>query len=58
MVEDAKIGIMVVDDTAHIPKILQFLLEKEGFDVIQAEDGEQALTLRRPTNRISSSRTL
>jgi len=43
MAEDAKI--LVVDDEPHIRRILQFLLEQEGFTVEMAEDGEQALTV-------------
>ena len=38
MAEDAKI--LVVDDEPHIRRILQFLLEQEGFEVLMAEDGE------------------
>ncbi len=35
--------ILVVDDEPHIRKILQFLLEQEGFQVTPAENGEVAL---------------
>ena len=41
MPEDAKI--LVVDDEPHIRRILQFLLEQEGFSVVMAADGEEAL---------------
>ncbi len=41
MAEEAKI--LVVDDEPHIRRILQFLLEQEGFEVILAEDGQAAL---------------
>ena len=41
MAEDAKI--LVVDDEPHIRRILQFLLEQEGFTVEMAADGEEAL---------------
>jgi diguanylate cyclase (GGDEF)-like protein len=37
--------ILVVDDEPHIRRILQFLLEQEGFEVLQAENGLQALEL-------------
>ncbi|MBN2070723.1 MAG: response regulator [Candidatus Krumholzibacteriota bacterium] len=37
--------ILVVDDEEHIRRILQFQLEKFGFDVITAENGEVALEL-------------
>lgn len=43
MAEDAKI--LVVDDEPHIRRILQFLLEQEGFEVLMAEDGEMALSV-------------
>ena len=35
--------ILVVDDDAHIREVVQFALEKAGFEVIQADDGQQAL---------------
>jgi diguanylate cyclase (GGDEF)-like protein len=38
---DAKI--LVIDDEPHIRRILQFLLEKEGFEVVLAGDGEEGL---------------
>lgn len=34
--------ILVADDEPHIRRILQFLLENEGFEVYLAEDGSQA----------------
>jgi len=34
--------ILVADDEPHIRRILQFLLEEEGFEVHLAEDGEEA----------------
>jgi len=37
-----KARILVADDEPHIRRILQFLLEQEGFDVQMAEDGEEA----------------
>ena len=39
--------ILVVDDELHIRKILQFQLEKHGYKVIAAENGEVALQLVR-----------
>jgi PleD family two-component response regulator len=45
MAADAKI--LVVDDEPHIRRILQFLLEKEGFEVLMAENGEEALEVVR-----------
>jgi PleD family two-component response regulator len=38
----AKARILVADDEPHIRRILQFLLEQEGFEVCLAEDGEVA----------------
>lgn len=37
-----KARILVADDEPHIRRILQFLLENEGFEVLLAEDGSQA----------------
>ena len=37
--------ILIVDDDAGIRETLQSILEPEGHDVIQAEDGEQAIAL-------------
>ena len=37
--------ILIVDDDAGVRETLQSLLEPEGHDVIQAEDGEQAIAL-------------
>ena len=42
MAADAKI--LVVDDEPHIRRILQFLLEQEGFTVLLAENGEEAIS--------------
>ena len=39
----SKKRILVVDDTKHIRNILQFSLEKEGYDVITAGNGIEAL---------------
>src|SRR5271168_2114507 len=35
--------IMIVDDDDNIRELLEFVLKKEGFQVIQAADGEEAL---------------
>ena len=37
--------ILVVDDDRHIREVVQFALEKAGFEVIEAGDGRQALAL-------------
>ncbi|MBP7701972.1 MAG: response regulator transcription factor [Phenylobacterium sp.] len=36
--------ILIADDDPHIRQLLAFALEKAGFEVIEAEDGEAALT--------------
>ena len=35
--------IMIVDDEMHLARILQFTLEHEGYDVVTAFDGKEAL---------------
>lgn len=35
--------ILVVDDDPHIREVVQFALDKEGFDTLEARDGAQAL---------------
>ena len=37
--------VMIVDDEEHIRELIKFYLKKEGFTVIEASDGEQALEL-------------
>lgn len=37
--------ILIVDDEIHILELLRYNLESNGFDVIEAETGEQALSL-------------
>jgi len=37
--------ILIVDDEPHIRRILQFLLEQAGYQVLEAGDGQQALAL-------------
>lgn len=39
--------ILVVDDEPHMCEILRRILEKEGYEVITARDGETALRLAR-----------
>ena len=41
--EDATYRILVVDDEPHIRQILKFTLEKAGYQVFTATDGEEAL---------------
>lgn len=35
--------ILIVDDDAHIRDVLRFALDKEGFDIVEAENGRVAL---------------
>ena len=35
--------ILVVDDDAHIREVVQYALEKAGFEVVEAGDGQEAL---------------
>lgn len=37
--------VLVVDDESDVRKICRLTLEKAGYDVIEAEDGEQAIQL-------------
>ena len=39
--------ILVVDDEPNIVRSLAYILNKEGYDVSTAEDGEQAMTMIR-----------
>ena len=38
--------ILVVDDEERIRRLLKMYLEKEGYQIEEAEDGETALSLR------------
>ena len=44
---EGKPRILIVDDEPDLLTVLRFGLESEGFDVIQASDGEQGLALAR-----------
>ncbi|MEQ1833110.1 MAG: response regulator [Candidatus Eisenbacteria bacterium] len=44
---EGKARILIVDDEPDLLTVLKFGLEAEGFDVIQASDGEQGLALAR-----------
>lgn len=37
--------LLVVDDDPHIRELVSLFLRKEGFEIIEAEDGEQALAV-------------
>lgn len=38
-------GVLVVDDEKDIRKVVRMSLEKQGYYVVEAEDGQQAITL-------------
>ena len=40
----AKQAVMVVEDEAHIATMLRYNLEKQGYRVAEASDGQEALT--------------
>lgn len=40
-----KVSILVADDDRHIRELLRFYLEKEGYQVIAASDGEKAAAI-------------
>ncbi|NOV00097.1 response regulator transcription factor [Paenibacillus planticolens] len=37
--------ILIVDDDAHIRELMSFFLQNEGFDIIEAVNGEEALSV-------------
>ncbi|MFC1855368.1 response regulator transcription factor [Thermodesulfobacteriota bacterium] len=37
--------VLIVDDEMHVIKIMQFKLKKEGFDVISAQNGNDAIEI-------------
>lgn len=39
------VKLLVVDDDPHIRELVSVFLRKEGFEIIEAEDGEQALAV-------------
>jgi hypothetical protein len=50
-------AVLIVDDDANLLKLLALRLEKEGFDVVEAASGEQALARLAEQSRTSSSPT-
>ncbi len=40
---EGKVTILVVDDEEHVRKLLQRILEDDGYDVIMASSGQEAL---------------
>ncbi len=52
-VRDAKGRVLVIDDEPEVRKIVRFALEKQGYDVVEAEDGEKAIeTIRSGDNSL------
>lgn len=43
--EEKQKKILIVDDDPHIPRVLKMRLEREGYEVITALNGEQGLAL-------------
>lgn len=39
--------ILIVDDAAHVVRSLRFVLERAGYEVLEARDGEEALEVVR-----------
>ena len=37
--------VLVVDDDAHVRSVLEWLLRKDGIEIVTASDGEQALDM-------------
>jgi len=47
MMSDSKPRVLIVDDEPDLLSVLHFGLEVEGFDVLEASDGEQGLNMAR-----------
>ncbi len=45
MGEEKKQKILVVDDEEHILELIQFNLEKEGYEVVLCDNGEESITI-------------
>lgn len=48
-----KYRILIADDEAEIRDLLRLYLEKEGYEVLEAEDGEEALQILRENSDIA-----
>lgn len=48
-----KYRILIADDEAEIRDLLRLYLEKEGYEVLEAEDGEQALQILKENSDIA-----
>ena len=42
-IKESKGRVLVIDDEAEVRKIVRLALEKNGYDVVEAEDGEKAI---------------
>jgi len=40
--------VLIVDDEAHVVRVLRLMLEREGFEVLCANDGNEALAVMAP----------
>lgn len=50
-IKESKGRVLVIDDEAEVRKIVRLALEKNGYDVVEAEDGEKAIeTIRSGDN--------
>lgn len=46
-IKEAKGRVLVIDDEPEVRKIVHLALEKNGYDVVEAEDGEKAIEVIR-----------
>ncbi|HHZ82614.1 MAG TPA: response regulator [Nitrospirales bacterium] len=46
-IKDARGRVLVIDDEPEVRKIVHLALEKNGYDVVEAEDGEKAIEVIR-----------
>ena len=42
-IKEAKGRVLVIDDEPEVRKIVRHALERSGYDVVEAEDGEKAI---------------
>ncbi len=46
-VKETKGRVLVIDDESEVRRIIRFALEKQGYDVVEAPDGEKAIEVIR-----------
>jgi two-component system, chemotaxis family, chemotaxis protein CheY len=44
--------VLIVDDSVSIRQSLRYVVEHEGYDVIEASNGKEALTVIQPTTKL------